>query len=93
MEKNYSKSEDIANSITHFLGAGLSIAAIAILAYRGAKLGNAKHVIGFVVFGISLLLLYSMSAIYHMLPYNSKVRKVFKILDHSAFQELTHHIC
>lgn len=84
MEKNYSKSEDIANSITHFLGAGLSIAAIAILAYRGAKLGNSKHVIGFVVFGISLLLLYSMSAIYHMLPYNSKVRKVFKILDHSA---------
>jgi hemolysin III len=58
MEKNYSKSEDIANSITHFLGAGLSIAAIAILAYRGAKLGNAKHVIGFVVFGISLLLLF-----------------------------------
>lgn len=33
MNIKYSKGEDLANSITHFLGAGLSIAAIAILAY------------------------------------------------------------
>ena len=88
MDKNYSKGEDIANSITHFLGAGLSIAAIAILAYRGAKLGDAKHVVGFVIFGISLLLLYSMSAVYHMLPPMSKARRIFKILDHSAIYVL-----
>lgn len=88
MEKNYCKGEEIANSITHFLGAGLSIAAIAILVFRATKLGGVKHVIGFVVFGISLLLLYSMSAIYHMLPYNSKSRRIFKVLDHSAIYVL-----
>ena len=84
MNIKYSKGEDLANSITHFLGAGLSIAAIAILAYRATKLGNVKHVVSFVIFGVSLLLLYTMSAVYHLLPQDSKARKVFKILDHSA---------
>ncbi len=81
-EKNYSKSEDIANSITHFVGAGFSILAIAILAYRATKYGNTKHVIGFVIFGLSLLLLYTMSAVYHLVPQGTKARKIFKILDH-----------
>jgi hemolysin III len=88
MNIKYSKGEDLANSITHFLGAGLSIAAIAILAYRATKLGNAKHVVSFVIFGVSLLLLYTMSAVYHLLPQDSKARKVFKILDHSAIYVL-----
>ncbi len=87
-EKNYSKGEDIANSITHFLGAGLSIAAIILLAYRAVKFGNTKHLIGFVVFGVSLLLLYTMSAVYHMVPQGTKARKIFKILDHSAIYVL-----
>lgn len=82
--KDYTKGEDVANSITHMLGAGLSIAGIAILAYRGAQLGSVKHVVSYVIFGISLLLLYSMSSVYHMLPEESKARKIFKILDHSA---------
>lgn len=84
MEKNYSKGEEIANTITHLLGAGLAIAAIAILSVRGAVHGTYKHVIGFTVFGVSTLLLYSMSSVYHMLPPNTKARKIFKILDHSA---------
>lgn len=84
MEKNYSKGEEIANTITHLLGAGLAIAAIAILAVRGAVYGTYKHVIGFTVFGVSTLLLYSMSSVYHMLPPNTKARRIFKILDHSA---------
>lgn len=87
-EKSYSKGEDIANSITHFLGAGLSIAAIVLLAYRAAKYGSTKHMIGFVIFGVSLLLLYTMSAVYHMIPEGTKARKVFKILDHSAIYVL-----
>lgn len=86
--KTYSKGEDIANSVTHFLGAGLSIIAIGTLAYRGYKLGNIKHIVGFSIFGVSLLLLYSMSAVYHMLPQGSKERKIFKILDHSAIYVL-----
>lgn len=88
IKKNYSKGEDIANSITHFLGAGLSIAAIALLAYRAAKYGSAKHVVAFVIFGVSLLLLYTMSAVYHMIPEGTKARKIFKILDHSAIYVL-----
>lgn len=84
MNKNYSKSEDVANSITHYLGSALSIAAIAILAVRAAKYGSAKHVVGFMIFGISSLLLYSMSAVYHTMKPNGKARRVFKILDHSA---------
>lgn len=80
----YSKGEDIANSVTHFLGAALSLVAIGVLAYKGLKLGSIKHIVGYSIFGVSLLLLYTMSGIYHILPEGSKARKIFKILDHSA---------
>ncbi len=88
MNKSYSRGEELANTITHLLGAGLAIAGIAILAVRAATYGNYKHVIGFTVFGVSTLLLYTMSSVYHMLPEDTKARKVFKILDHSAIYVL-----
>lgn len=88
MEKQYSRGEEIANTVTHLLGAGLAMAAIALLVIRGARYGNYKHIVGFSIFGVSTLILYSMSSVYHMLEPNTKARRVFKILDHSAIYVL-----
>lgn len=88
MEKGYSRGEEVANIVTHLLGVGLAIAGIALLAVRAATYGNYRHIISFSVFGISTLLLYSMSSVYHMLPQEGKARKIFKILDHSAIYVL-----
>ncbi len=62
--------EIIANSITHGIGVGLSIAGLIVLIIRAVKLGDGWHLAGFLVFGISLLLLYSSSTIYHLLLTN-----------------------
>lgn len=83
----YSFGEEMVNSISHGLGAALSVAALALLIVRAvfhAPEGQtASCVVGFTIFGASLVLLYLMSTLYHsMLP--RRARRVFKILDHSA---------
>lgn len=74
--------EIIANSITHGLGVGLSIAGLVILIVKAAREGTGWHLAGFLIFGISLLLLYSSSTIYH--SFASKPWKgILQRLDHS----------
>ncbi len=75
--------EIIANSITHGIGFGLSIAGLVILIIRAVKFGTGWHLAGFLVFGISLLLLYLASTIYHSFA-NKPWVAVFQRLDHAA---------
>jgi hemolysin III len=75
--------EELANSLTHGLGAALSVAALALMATFAALRGDARQVVGAVIFGATLVLLYTMSTLYHALR-GPRVKKVFKILDHSA---------
>ncbi|MCJ7734971.1 MAG: hemolysin III family protein [Anaerolineales bacterium] len=78
-----SKGEIIANSITHGIGVGLSIAGLVVLIVRAVKMGTGWHLAGFLVFGISLLLLYLASTIYH--SFASKPWKgILQRLDHGA---------
>ena len=56
-----STGEIIANSITHGIGVALSIAGLVFLIIRAVNRGTGWHLAGFLVFGISLLLLYSSS--------------------------------
>lgn len=89
--KLYTFGEELTNCITHGVGAGLSIAALVLLIVRAACHAPAGHtgscVVGFTIFGSTLILLYMMSTLYHaMLPPGA--RHVFKILDHSAIYVL-----
>ena len=76
------KGEIIANSITHGVGVGLSVAGLVLLIIRAVKLGSGWHLAGFLVFGISLLLLYSSSTIYHSFA-NKPWKGIFQRLDHA----------
>lgn len=77
----YTVGEEIANSLTHGLGIGLAVAALvilvafAVLADDGYKLASA------IVYGVSLVLQYAASTLYHALP-QPRVKHLFKILDH-----------
>jgi len=73
----------LANSITHGIGACLSIAGIVILIIRAVKRGTGWHLASFLVFGISLLILYLASTIYHSFV-NHHVKALLQRLDHSA---------
>lgn len=85
--KRYSIGEEIFNSVTHGIGAGLSVAAIVLLIVRAVIYapaeGRGYYITSFTVFGVTLFILYIMSTLYHALtPYGAK--KVFAIFDHSS---------
>ena len=78
-----SLSEEIANSITHGIGAALSVAALVLLVVFAALRGDAWRIVGFSIFGTSLFVLYLTSTLYHSFT-NLKVKRFFRVLDHSV---------
>jgi len=81
--RQYTIGEEIVNSITHGLGAILSIAGLVILIVFAALYGDNWHIVSFSIFGGTLVVLYLASTLYHSFS-NPSVKKVFKKLDHSA---------
>jgi hemolysin III len=79
----FSKQEEIANSITHGIGALLSIAALVILIVFSTLTGTAWHVVSFTIFGVTMFLLYTSSTLVHSFP-AGKAKDVFEIMDHSS---------
>lgn len=85
--KRYSIGEEIFNSVTHGIGAGLAVAATVLLIVRAVVYApegdKGFYVTSFSIFGASLIVLYLMSTLYHALtPYGAK--KVFAVFDHSS---------
>lgn len=80
---SYSLGEEIANAVTHGLGAALAIAGLVVMMIFAARHGNAWHIVSCAVYGTTLVLLYTASSLYHSLP-QPQAKKVLKILDHAA---------
>ncbi len=81
--KFYSFGEEIANSITHGIGACLAIAALAILVTFASLYGNLWKIVSFSIYGATLVLLFLASTFYHSFQ-SPKVKRFFRIIDHSA---------
>ena len=79
----FSLGEEIFHSITHGIGSGLSIAGLVILVVLAVINGDIYQIIGFSIFGASLVLLYLSSTLYHGIQ-QPRAKKIFKIFDHSA---------
>lgn len=79
----YSINEEIANSITHGIGIILAIIALGILIACTSIYGNPKHIISVSVYGVTLILLYTTSTLYHSLQH-PRTKYIFQRLDHSA---------
>ncbi|MBN2079314.1 MAG: hemolysin III family protein [Spirochaetes bacterium] len=77
------KREEIANSITHGIGAALSIAALSVLVVFAGLRGDAWRVVSVSIYGATLVLLYLASTFYHVFS-NPRVKRVFHVFDHSA---------
>ena len=78
--KKYSLGEELMSAITHGIGAGLSITALVLCIIAGARHG-AINVISGIIYGISLIILYTMSTLYHSFKPNL-AKKVFRVFDH-----------
>jgi len=69
------------NSISHLVGAVFALMALGSLLTVSTQIGEPVVIIGFSVFGFSMVLLYTMSALYH--SFNPpKLKRIFKVLDH-----------
>ena len=75
--------EEIANSISHGVGAILGIAGTAVLIVFAAIYSNALGIVAASIYGFSLIILHTMSTLYHSLT-NEKAKKVFQVLDHCS---------
>lgn len=80
----YTKGEEIFNMVSHIIGGALGIVAIVLCAIFGAINKNVYGIVSGVIFGVSLVLLYTMSSIYHGLSPNIKAKKVFQVIDHCS---------
>lgn len=81
--KLYTIKEEIANSITHGIGALLSIAGLVLMIVFAAIFGNAWHVVSVSIYGGTLVILYTMSTLYHAITHE-KAKKILRIIDHSS---------
>ena len=79
----YSLGEEIMSAVTHGVGALLSIAALILCVVFTAKHGSLISVISSMIYGITLIILYTMSTLYHSLAVNN-AKRVFRIIDHCS---------
>ena len=80
----YTKGEEIFNMVSHIVGGALGIAAIVLCVIFSAINKNSYGIASGIVYGVSLVMLYTMSSIYHGLKAESKAKKVFQIMDHCS---------
>ncbi|MFN7791597.1 MAG: PAQR family membrane homeostasis protein TrhA [Cyclobacteriaceae bacterium] len=82
--RTVSTGEEIANAITHGIGALLAVAALVVLIVMAAIHGSVWHIVSFSIFGATLVLLYFASTLYHSLTH-AKAKRVFHKFDHISF--------
>ena len=80
----YSKGEEIFNMASHIVGAALGIVATVLCVVFAAIHGNAYGVVSGAIYGVTMILLYTMSSIYHGLKPELFSKKVFQVLDHCS---------
>ena len=80
----YTKGEEIFNMVSHIVGGALGIVTLVLSIIIGAVHHNVYGIISGIIFGVSMIFLYTMSSIYHGLSPKLLSKKVMQILDHCA---------
>ena len=81
--KYYPAAEERLNIISHGLGFVLSVVALVMLILKAQKLGESRHLVSFIIFGASMVLVYAASTFYHSAK-THRLRIRLNILDHAA---------
>lgn len=82
-ESTYSRTEELANSLTHGLGAALSVAGLCLLLFYSSQMNDIWRTLSFSIYGGSLFSLYLASTLYHSVS-SPNLKALFKTLDHCA---------
>ncbi len=79
----YSLGEEIANAVTHGIGAALAVVALVLMILRAVKAGDTWSLVAGAIYGGSMILLYLASTLYHSFPW-PRAKAVMQRLDHTA---------
>lgn len=80
----YTRGEEIMNMVTHIVGGALGVVALVLCVIKAALGGNVYGVVSSSIFGFTMILLYTMSSIYHGLNPERMAKRVFQIIDHCS---------
>ena len=80
---HYTLGEELMSAISHGVGALLGVAALLLCVVRSAQHGSAMAVVCSAIYGFTLIVLYTMSTMYHSLAVN-RAKKVFRVIDHCS---------
>lgn len=81
--ESYAVGEEIANSITHGIGTGLSVIGGIVLIVFAALYGDAWRIVSFSIYSVTLVTLYLASTLYHSVR-DLRLKTIFKVLDHAC---------
>lgn len=82
-ERVQSLGEEIANSVSHGVGALAAVVAAIVLIISAVQRGHTSEIVGASVFATTMVLVYLASTLYHALA-NGRAKRIFRILDHGA---------
>ena len=78
---DYTKGEEIFNMVSHIVGGAIGVAALVLCIIFSAIHKNGYGLAGSIVYGVSMITLYTMSSIYHGLK-DGTAKRVMQVLDH-----------
>jgi len=77
----YSRGEELFNMITHIVGGGLGVVALLACAIVAALSNNVWGIVSGLIYGATVVLLFTMSSVYHGLQ-REKPKRIFRVIDH-----------
>ena len=80
----YTRGEEIFNMVSHIVGAAFGVVALVLCVVFSAIHHNGYGVISSSIYGITIILLYTMSSIYHGINEKRFSKRVFQVLDHCS---------
>jgi hemolysin III len=84
----FSKFREPVSGLTHLLGAFVSLIGLIFLIVFSVNENSILRIVTVTIFGISLILLYSASSVYHLVKVSEKAIKVYRRIDHSMIYVL-----
>ncbi|MEI6106933.1 MAG: hemolysin III family protein [Opitutae bacterium] len=83
MAATYTAREELAHSLTHGVGIALSVAGLVSMVSFSHRYGDLRHVVSTAIFGVTLVLLYSSSTLYHSFR-GVRAKQIMRKFDHAA---------
>ena len=85
--KYYSAAEERLNILSHGLGLLMSLVALPLLIRQALETGQSRYLVSFIIYGVSLIILYTASTIYHSARTDIRRRRL-NVFDHAAIYVL-----